>query len=62
MPDLTVTTSCSRGDVTSLSKMSSQVSDEKVLDDVAGVTSYDEEIRKADRQRKQVRTTSNASR
>ncbi|GIS27308.1 MAG: hypothetical protein CM15mP128_0670 [Methanobacteriota archaeon] len=26
----------------------------KVLDDVAGVTSYDEEIRKADRQRKQV--------
>ena len=30
------------------------MSDEKVLDDVAGVTSYDEEIRKADRQRKQV--------
>ena len=42
-----------QGDVTSLSKMSSGER-RKVLDDVAGVTSYDEEIRKADRQRKQV--------
>ena len=40
-------------DVNSLSKMSSGER-RKVLDDVAGVTSYDEEIRKADRQRKQV--------
>lgn len=42
-----------QGDVTSLSKMSSGER-RKVLDDVAGVTSYDEEIRKADRQRRQV--------
>ena len=42
-----------QGDVTSLSKMSAGER-RKVLDDVAGVTSYDEEIRKADRQRKQV--------
>jgi len=40
-----------QGDVTNLSSMSSR-DRRKVLDDVAGVTAYDEEIRKADRQRK----------
>ena len=42
-----------QGDVTSLSKMSPGER-RKVLDDVAGVTTYDDEIRKADRQRKEV--------
>ena len=40
-----------QGDVTNLSSMSSR-DRRKVLDDVAGVTAYDDEIRKADRQRK----------
>jgi len=42
-----------QGDVTSLSKMTANER-RKVLDEVAGVTSYDDEIRKADRQRNQV--------
>ncbi|MDP6011892.1 MAG: AAA family ATPase, partial [Candidatus Poseidoniaceae archaeon] len=42
-----------QGDVTGLAKMSS-MSRRKVLDSVAGVTSYDDEIRKADRQKNQV--------
>jgi len=39
-----------QGDVTSLAKMTSKER-RKVLDSVAGVTSYDEEIRKADKQK-----------
>ena len=42
-----------QGDVTSLSIMTAKER-RKVLDSVAGVTSYDDEIRKADRQRNQV--------
>lgn len=42
-----------QGDVTNLAKMSPGER-RKVLDDVAGVTSYDDEIRKAERQRKDV--------
>ena len=42
-----------QGDVTSLAKMTA-MSRRKVLDNVAGVTSYDDEIRKADRQKNQV--------
>ena len=42
-----------QGDVTRLSKMTT-VERRKVLDGVAGVTSYDDEIRKADRQKDQV--------
>ena len=42
-----------QGDVTSLAKMTSKER-RKVLDSVAGVTSYDEEIRKADKQKANV--------
>ena len=42
-----------QGDVTSLAKMTSKER-RKVLDSVAGVTSYDEEIRKADKQKENV--------
>ncbi|MEJ6531008.1 MAG: AAA family ATPase, partial [Euryarchaeota archaeon] len=42
-----------QGDVTNLAKMTSKER-RKVLDGVAGVTSYDDEIRKADKQRDQV--------
>ena len=42
-----------QGDVTSLAKMTGMAR-RKVLENVAGVTSYDEEIKKADRQKKQV--------
>ena len=42
-----------QGDVTKLAKMTSKER-RKVLDGVAGVTSYDDEIRKADKQRGQV--------
>ena len=42
-----------QGDVTNLAKMTSKER-RKVLDGVAGVTSYDDEIRKADKQRNQV--------
>ena len=42
-----------QGDVTSLSNMT-PMERRKVLDSVAGVTSYDDEIRKAERQKKQV--------
>ncbi|MDP6869196.1 MAG: chromosome segregation protein SMC [Candidatus Poseidoniaceae archaeon] len=42
-----------QGDVTRLSQMTA-MERRRVLDSVAGVTSYDEEIRKADRQRNQV--------
>lgn len=42
-----------QGDVTKLAKMTSKER-RKVLDGVAGVTSYDDEIRKADKQRSQV--------
>ena len=42
-----------QGDVTRLSSMTA-VERRKVLDSVAGVTSYDDEIRKADRQKGQV--------
>ena len=42
-----------QGDVTKLAKMTSKER-RKVLDGVAGVTSYDDEIRKADKQRDQV--------
>ena len=42
-----------QGDVTSLAKMT-PMSRRKVLDNVAGVTSYDDEIRKAERQKNQV--------
>ena len=42
-----------QGDVTGLAKMT-PMSRRKVLDNVAGVTSYDDEIRKADRQKSQV--------
>jgi len=42
-----------QGDVTRLSKMTANER-RKVLDSVAGVTSYDEEIRKAERQKNQV--------
>ena len=42
-----------QGDVASLAKMTSKER-RKVLDSVAGVTSYDEEIRKADKQKENV--------
>jgi len=42
-----------QGDVTGLATMSSRER-RKVLDDVAGVTAYDDEIKRADRQRKRV--------
>jgi len=42
-----------QGDVTSLAKMSA-MKRRKVLENVAGVTSYDDEIKKAERQKKQV--------
>ncbi|MED5351226.1 MAG: chromosome segregation protein SMC [Candidatus Thermoplasmatota archaeon] len=42
-----------QGDVTRLSKMT-PVERRRVLESVAGVTSYDDEIKKADRQKKQV--------
>ena len=42
-----------QGDVASLSTMT-PLERRRVLEDVAGVTQYDEELRKADRQRKQV--------
>lgn len=42
-----------QGDVTRLSSMTA-IERRKVLDSVAGVTSYDDEIRKADRQKSQV--------
>ena len=42
-----------QGDVTRLSSMTS-MERRKVLDSVAGVTSYDDEIRKAERQKSQV--------
>ncbi len=44
-----------QGDVTSLAKMTSKER-RKVLDSVAGVTSYDEEIRKAEKQKDNVET------
>ena len=44
-----------QGDVASLSTMT-PLERRRVLEDVAGVTQYDEELRKADRQRKQVET------
>ena len=42
-----------QGDVTKLAKMTAKER-RKVLDGVAGVTSYDDEIRKADRQKEMV--------